>query len=288
MRSRSSRSASASTSWSGCWIRPVAIVASALMVVFIVAQAQAWYRGLVLDCGCFGAISQQKVGLHTILRDAALGLPSLAMAIWPARKLSLDSYWLGRPDRFAIGDVVRRRRLAALLAAACVAAVAAPSALAHGGTRIATIEAGGYVARVDALLVALSPTRTVVDFTTYLRDRRTGAPVSGADVRVTAKTPDGPFGPLRALPSGNTYEVLVPIAQPAAVAADPAPHRRSAGRRATRRSAMRRRRSPPTGASSRSSSSAACSRSSSSSTGSSACGAAGARISPAGAAPPSS
>ena len=88
----------------GLWIRPVAIVACALMVIFIVAQAQAWYRGLVLDCGCFGAISQQKVGLTTILRDAALGLPSLAMAIWPARKLSLDSYWLGRPDRFAIGD----------------------------------------------------------------------------------------------------------------------------------------------------------------------------------------
>jgi len=88
----------------GLWIRPVAIVACALMVIFIVAQAQAWYRGLVLDCGCFGAISQQKVGLTTILRDAALGLPSLAMAIWPARLLSLDAYWLGRPNRFAIGD----------------------------------------------------------------------------------------------------------------------------------------------------------------------------------------
>ena len=88
----------------GLWIRPVAIVACVLMGVFIVAQAQAWYRGLVLDCGCFGTISQQKVGLTTILRDAALGLPSLAMAIWPARKLSLDSRWLGRPNRFAIGE----------------------------------------------------------------------------------------------------------------------------------------------------------------------------------------
>jgi len=107
-----------------------------------------------------------------------------------------------------------RRGLAALVAAACVAAVAAPSALAHGGTRVATVETGGYIARVDALLVRLSPARTVVDFTTYLRDRRTGAPVSGADVRVTAKTPDGQFGPLRALPSGNTYEVLVPISNP--------------------------------------------------------------------------
>ena len=88
----------------GLWIRPVAIVACALMVIFIVAQAQAWYRGLVLDCGCFGTISQQKVGPLTVLRDVALGLPSLAMAIWPARKLSLDSAWLGRPDRFAIGE----------------------------------------------------------------------------------------------------------------------------------------------------------------------------------------
>ena len=87
----------------GLWIRPVSIVASALMVVFIVAQAQAWYRGLVLDCGCFGKLSVEKVGLATILRDVGLGLPSLAMAIWPARKLSLDSSWLGRPDRFAIG-----------------------------------------------------------------------------------------------------------------------------------------------------------------------------------------
>ena len=107
-----------------------------------------------------------------------------------------------------------RRRPVALLAAACVAAVAVPSALAHGGQQIATIRAGAYVARVDALLVRLSPTRTVVDFTTYLSDRSTGRPVDGAVVRVTAKTPDGPVGPLRALPAGNTYEVLVPIRNP--------------------------------------------------------------------------
>jgi putative membrane protein len=109
---------------------------------------------------------------------------------------------------------VTRRGLAALLAAAGVAAVAAPSALAHGGLQIATIRTGGYTARVDALLVRLSPTRTVVDFTTYLSDRRSGAPVLGADLRVTAKTPDGKVGPLRALPAGNTYEVLVPIRDP--------------------------------------------------------------------------
>ena len=33
-------------------------------------------------------------------------------------------------------------------------------------------------------------------------------------MRVTAKTPDGDVGPLRALPAGSTYEVLVPIRDP--------------------------------------------------------------------------
>ncbi len=103
-------------------------------------------------------------------------------------------------------------RRAALVTALCFAAIAAPSASAHGGLQIATVRTGGYTARVDALLVSLSPTRTMVDFTTVLS--RGGRPVDDADFRVTARTPDGTFGPLRALPGGNTYEVLVPIRDP--------------------------------------------------------------------------
>jgi uncharacterized membrane protein YphA (DoxX/SURF4 family) len=84
----------------GLLVRPVAIFACLLMVVFIAAMAQAWARGLSLDCGCFGSLAREPVGLGTILRDAALGIPSLILAIWPARLLSLDSAWLGRPDEF--------------------------------------------------------------------------------------------------------------------------------------------------------------------------------------------
>jgi len=85
----------------GLFVRPAAILACALMVIFVVAMTQAAVRGLSLDCGCFGSLAAQRVGPGAILRDAALGLPSLVMALWPARFLSVDRAWLGRPDRFA-------------------------------------------------------------------------------------------------------------------------------------------------------------------------------------------
>jgi putative oxidoreductase len=70
------------------------------MAAFLIAQAQAWARGLSLDCGCFGALAQQKVGFWSIARDAALGIPGLVLAFRPARYLSLDQRFLGLPDAF--------------------------------------------------------------------------------------------------------------------------------------------------------------------------------------------
>jgi len=71
------------------------------MVLFVVAMAQAWARGLSLDCGCFGTVAREQVGLGTILRDAILGVPSLVLALRPARLASIDRRFLGQPDRFA-------------------------------------------------------------------------------------------------------------------------------------------------------------------------------------------
>jgi uncharacterized membrane protein YphA (DoxX/SURF4 family) len=85
----------------GLLTRAAAAVGCVLMILFLVAQAQAWARGLVLDCGCFGNLSHETIGLWTILRDVALGIPSLVMLWRPARWLSLDSALLGLPDRFA-------------------------------------------------------------------------------------------------------------------------------------------------------------------------------------------
>jgi uncharacterized membrane protein YphA (DoxX/SURF4 family) len=87
----------------GAMVRPTAILACVLMVIFLVAEAQAWARGLSIDCGCFGTTVQTQVGATTILRDIALGVPSALMAWRPARKLSVDASLLGRDDAFAPG-----------------------------------------------------------------------------------------------------------------------------------------------------------------------------------------
>lgn len=84
----------------GLLTRIVAILACVLMAAFLVAQAQAWARGLSLECGCFGTLTHEHVGAVTILRDLALGLPSLVMAWRPARAVSLDARLLGKPDAF--------------------------------------------------------------------------------------------------------------------------------------------------------------------------------------------
>jgi len=84
----------------GLLTRVAGIAACVLMVLFLIAQIQAWARGLSLDCGCFGALAQEQVGLGSVLRDVALGVPSLVMALRPARALSLDSSLLGIADNF--------------------------------------------------------------------------------------------------------------------------------------------------------------------------------------------
>jgi uncharacterized membrane protein YphA (DoxX/SURF4 family) len=86
----------------GLLVRPAAILSSLLMLAFIAAMGQAYARGLPLDCGCFGTLARQQIGIGSILRDAALGLPGLVMALRPARLLSLDRALLAKPDGFAL------------------------------------------------------------------------------------------------------------------------------------------------------------------------------------------
>jgi uncharacterized membrane protein YphA (DoxX/SURF4 family) len=81
----------------GLMTRVAAAVSVVLMVMFLIAIGQAWARGLAIDCGCAGAALQEKVGPWAFLRDAALGIPSVVMLIWPARLLSLDRLFFARP-----------------------------------------------------------------------------------------------------------------------------------------------------------------------------------------------
>ena len=83
----------------GLFTRPVAIVSTLLMVAFIVGIAQAWARGLTIDCGCFGGGGQ--VGAdetrypQEIARDVGLALTG-AWLCWRPRSLaSLDRILFG-------------------------------------------------------------------------------------------------------------------------------------------------------------------------------------------------
>jgi uncharacterized membrane protein YphA (DoxX/SURF4 family) len=85
----------------GVGTRLVAVISAMLLLTFIAGVAQAWARGLSIDCGCFGGggdVAPEKTSYGTeLLRDAGF----LTLAVWlivrPASWLSLDG-WLGRND----------------------------------------------------------------------------------------------------------------------------------------------------------------------------------------------
>lgn len=84
----------------GLFTRVSAALGAALMVVFVIGIAQAWARGLTIDCGCFGgggqvAEGQTKYG-REVLRDIGFVLCG-AWLVWRPRSLaSLDRHLLGR------------------------------------------------------------------------------------------------------------------------------------------------------------------------------------------------
>ncbi|WBQ02408.1 MauE/DoxX family redox-associated membrane protein [Kribbella sp. CA-293567] len=79
----------------GYGVRPAAVAAGVLMLLFIAAVASAWARGLAIDCGCFGGGGQVAPGetkyLQEILRDVGL----VALAAWlfvkPFSKFALEA-----------------------------------------------------------------------------------------------------------------------------------------------------------------------------------------------------
>ena len=56
----------------GVYIRGSSSIAGALLAVFIVAISSAILRGLVIDCGCFGAGAVTPVSWMRVIEDAGL------------------------------------------------------------------------------------------------------------------------------------------------------------------------------------------------------------------------
>jgi uncharacterized membrane protein YphA (DoxX/SURF4 family) len=84
----------------GIGTRLVAAVSIVLLLVFVAGVSQAWARGLLIDCGCFGDGGAVAPGatryVQEILRDTGF----LALAAWlvarPATLFSLDGWLRGR------------------------------------------------------------------------------------------------------------------------------------------------------------------------------------------------
>lgn len=83
----------------GLFTRPVAVVSTVLMLAFVVGIAQAWARGLTIDCGCFGGGGQ--IGAEAtrypqeIARDLAFAAAGVWLAARPRTLASLDQRLFG-------------------------------------------------------------------------------------------------------------------------------------------------------------------------------------------------
>jgi len=60
-------------------LRPVATLASLILLVFFGVMVRAYAKGLEIDCGCFGP--GEQLGVKTLLRDGSLLALSLAVTI---------------------------------------------------------------------------------------------------------------------------------------------------------------------------------------------------------------
>lgn len=83
----------------GLLTRGVALVSTALMVIFVIGIAQAWARGLTIDCGCFGGGGQIDAAdteyPTAIARDLAFALMGAWLVRRPRSPLSADRALFG-------------------------------------------------------------------------------------------------------------------------------------------------------------------------------------------------
>jgi uncharacterized membrane protein YphA (DoxX/SURF4 family) len=78
----------------GVGTRLVAALSAGLLVVFVAGVAQAWARGLSIDCGCFGGGGAVEPGETTYVQELMRDAGFLLMAGWlvarPSTLLALD------------------------------------------------------------------------------------------------------------------------------------------------------------------------------------------------------
>jgi uncharacterized membrane protein YphA (DoxX/SURF4 family) len=78
----------------GAVVSIMGLLGALIMLAFVVAIAQAWARGLSIDCGCFGGGGEIDPGetkyLSTILRDLGFFLLGVYLYYFPKGRVGLD------------------------------------------------------------------------------------------------------------------------------------------------------------------------------------------------------
>jgi uncharacterized membrane protein YphA (DoxX/SURF4 family) len=78
----------------GASVKICGLLGALTMLAFIIAIAQAWARGLSIDCGCFGGGGtidpEETKYLSEIIRDIGLLAMGVFLYYFPKGKLSLD------------------------------------------------------------------------------------------------------------------------------------------------------------------------------------------------------
>ncbi len=75
----------------GVWHRPASLIITFLMIVFIIAISSAIFRGLDIECGCYG--SGISADWKRIVEDFFLLAFSLQILFYPESKLALGNIW---------------------------------------------------------------------------------------------------------------------------------------------------------------------------------------------------
>jgi uncharacterized membrane protein YphA (DoxX/SURF4 family) len=74
----------------GIVIKENAVIITSLLIIFFIAISISLFRGLNIDCGCFGTINASKVGLMKLLENFLLILAGLQLIYFGGGEISLS------------------------------------------------------------------------------------------------------------------------------------------------------------------------------------------------------
>lgn len=75
----------------GVSVKENSAIISGLLIIFIIAITISLFRGLDIDCGCFGTVDGAKVGIVKILENIGLLLLGIFLIRFDSHYLSLSS-----------------------------------------------------------------------------------------------------------------------------------------------------------------------------------------------------